>query len=114
LGISAEWPFCVRPGGHHGDFYRDLWEKVDGKVEEEPFSGFAHLCAAWDDERTTDEDRIRFMERLEQQIAADRAATDGQAPDRLFVTVSCDTETALIRARNRTSPGRCGTANLGG
>ena len=64
LSISSEWPHNVRPGGEHGEFYGDLWELVPAVRQlEEAFSGFAALCAAWEDERTSHADHEQFCAR---------------------------------------------------
>jgi hypothetical protein len=68
LPISSDWPFGVRPGGEHGGFYGDLWERVGAK--EETFDGFAFLCAAWANERVTPEDRVRFLLFVREQVVA--------------------------------------------
>jgi hypothetical protein len=61
LPISGQWPQNVRPGGDCGPFYGQLWEAV--AAIDEPFDGFAQLCAAWEDPRVTETDRRRFMRR---------------------------------------------------
>src|SRR5690349_4138526 len=72
LPISSDWPFCVRPGGPHGAYYGDLWEKVEVEKEapEEPATASEKLLAVWRHEDTPDEERLRFWKEIEDEVRA--------------------------------------------
>jgi hypothetical protein len=63
LPISPDWPFCVRPGGEHGAYYGDLWERVEVEREapEEPATAGERMLAIWWHEDTPEGERVRFL-----------------------------------------------------